>query len=209
MRNVLVIFPMTPVRCAMVAMGQLRMLTPWLHILPSDLAKYLTIIALLFTWIIQRDQAGHAFTKQALPMVWDFTEVNPFIGAAGDITVSLGGIAKVVSAIPNGIAGSANQLDATCALDQVKSPLVSKLIPRTTTTLDMLISVTSSIFRLRRALSAVYPQLFSTLLTPKTQELVATPHRHGGDRQKRKSFLRKAWDVPLRRCVVWLVRHIQ
>ena len=37
----------------------------------------------LVTWIMQRDQAGHAFTKQALPMVWDFTEVNPLVGAAG------------------------------------------------------------------------------------------------------------------------------
>ena len=54
----------------------------------------------LVTWIIQRDQAGHAMTKQALPMVWDFTEVNPLVGAAGDITVSLRGIARVTEDAP-------------------------------------------------------------------------------------------------------------
>jgi putative DNA methylase len=50
----------------------------------------------LVTWIMQRDQAGHAMTKQALPMVWDYAEVNPLVGAAGDISVSLAGIARVI-----------------------------------------------------------------------------------------------------------------
>ena len=41
------------------------------------------------TWSQNRDQATHAFTKQGFSMVWDYAEVNPFAGAAGDFTVSL------------------------------------------------------------------------------------------------------------------------
>jgi ABC-type sugar transport system ATPase subunit len=37
---------------------------------------------------------------------------------------------------------------------------------------------------LRRALADVYPDLFGTLLVPKQAELVATPFRFGGNKQK-------------------------
>ena len=36
----------------------------------------------------------------------------------------------------------------------------------------------------RRSLQGVYPQLFSTVLVPKTQELIAAPFRFGGDKGK-------------------------
>src|SRR5262245_4301822 len=35
----------------------------------------------LVSWITPRNQARNTFSKQALPMVWDFCEVNPFAGA--------------------------------------------------------------------------------------------------------------------------------
>jgi putative DNA methylase len=41
---------------------------------------------------------------------------------------------------------------------------------------------------LRQSLSRIYPDLFSTLLTPKAQELVATPHRHNGNKERAKAF---------------------
>jgi putative DNA methylase len=41
---------------------------------------------------------------------------------------------------------------------------------------------------LRRTLGRIYPDLFSTLLTPKTQELVASPHRFAGDRRQAQTF---------------------
>jgi putative DNA methylase len=41
---------------------------------------------------------------------------------------------------------------------------------------------------LRRSLGDIYPQLFSTILVPKDEELVATPYRLKGDREKAKEF---------------------
>ena len=44
---------------------------------------------------------------------------------------------------------------------------------------------------LRKSLSNVFPDLLSTLLTPKTPELIATPFRFGGSRKKAEAFFEK------------------
>jgi putative DNA methylase len=41
---------------------------------------------------------------------------------------------------------------------------------------------------LRRSLGAIYPALFSTLLTPKAQELIATPYRFDGNVDRARHF---------------------
>lgn len=41
---------------------------------------------------------------------------------------------------------------------------------------------------LRRSLKATYPQLFRTMLVPKTEELVATPYRFEGSKEKAREF---------------------
>lgn len=41
---------------------------------------------------------------------------------------------------------------------------------------------------LRRSIGSIYPDLFNTLVVPKAQELVAAPHRFGGNKQKAKEF---------------------
>jgi len=44
---------------------------------------------------------------------------------------------------------------------------------------------------LRPSLRTVYPNLFSTLLSPKQRELVATPYRFGGNKLKAKEFFER------------------
>ena len=41
---------------------------------------------------------------------------------------------------------------------------------------------------LRRSLVDVHAELFRTLVTPKSEELIATPYRHGGSNDKAMSF---------------------
>ena len=43
----------------------------------------------LVTWSNSRDQARNLFSRQAIPMTWDYAEVNPFAMAAGDVSVSV------------------------------------------------------------------------------------------------------------------------
>jgi len=146
----------------------------------------------LVTWIDQRDQAGHAFTKQTLSMVWDYTEVNPLAGAAGDLTVSLRGIARVVESVPGGAHGFVFQLDSTQAIPSVEQPIVSTDPPYYD---NIGYSDLSDFFYiwLRRSLAGVFPALFSTLLTPKSRELIASPHRHEGNKEEAKAFFEEGF----------------
>ena len=51
---------------------------------------------------------------------------------------------------------------------------------------------------LRHSLSSIYPELFTTMLVPKSQELVATPYRFNGSKSKAQQFfetgLQKAFE---------------
>src|SRR5208282_837256 len=42
---------------------------------------------------------------------------------------------------------------------------------------------------LKQALGDVWPDVFRRLMTPKAEELVATPYRHGGKTEAEKSFM--------------------
>jgi len=48
-------------------------------------------------WISQRELIADIFTRQALPMVWDYTEANPFSGASGSLDSALDYIKGVLS----------------------------------------------------------------------------------------------------------------
>jgi len=121
-------------------------------------------------------------------MVWDFTEVNPLVDAAGDLTVSLRGIAKTIigSTLP-AVQGIVNQRDAVEAELPVNPIAVSTDPPYYD---NIGYSDLSDFFYvwLRHSLARVYPSLLSTMLTPKVQELIASQHRHGNDRDKAKEF---------------------
>ena len=143
--------------------------------------------ASLVSWSNSRDQAAHVFTKQALPMVWDFVEVNPFAGYAGDLTVSLGGISKTIDTLPACADGYARQNDA-----QTQSISLGKVVSTDPPYYDNIGYADLSDFFyvwMRRSLKDIYPSLFATVAVPKADELVATPYRHGGKDGAEKFFL--------------------
>lgn len=141
----------------------------------------------LVSWITQRNQARSTFSKQALPMIWDFTEVNPFAGAAGDLSVSLAGMCDVLQQLSAGAPGCAAQLDASAASLDLGLPIVSTDPPYYD---NISYADLSDFFHvwLRRSLSRIHPSLFATLLTPKAQELIASPYRHDGSKEKAQRF---------------------
>ena len=141
----------------------------------------------LVTWITQRDQARSTFSKQSFAMIWDFCEVNPFVGAAGDFNVSLAGISKVLDGLPANPDGNVVQLDATAANATLTSALISTDPPYYD---NIGYADLSDFFYiwLRKGVGHIYPSLFATLLTPKTPELIATPYRHDGSRERAQVF---------------------
>jgi putative DNA methylase len=131
----------------------------------------------LVIWSTSRDQAVHLFLRHAIPMGWDFAEVSPFAGAAGDIVVSIRSISKTLDGLRPTRVGEATQASARdCKLGDF---LISTDPPYYD---NIGYSDLSDFFYvwLRRSLYSVYPELLSTMLVPKADELVANPYRHGG-----------------------------
>ncbi len=144
----------------------------------------------LCIWKSSMDQTIHVFGRQALPMVWDFSESNAFGGYAGDFQTTLKNMMRVVDQIPTGYSAFVKQLDVTAVSSNISHSLVSTDPPYYD---NIGYSDLSDFFYiwLRRSLSEIYPSLFTTLLTPKNQELIASTYRHGGDKNKSMVFFEK------------------
>lgn len=76
----------------------------------------------LCTWEAGMDRMGHTFTRQALPMIWDYVETNPFANAGGDLQGTVQSLCEVLNKIETGVPGSVQQLDATAiSKDHIQS----------------------------------------------------------------------------------------
>lgn len=139
----------------------------------------------LVAWSPTRDQAKGTFARQALPMIWDYAEVNQLAKAAGDFIISLEGGVRFLATSSCTTRGTVVQADAAT---QVVS--CDKLISTDPPYYDNIGYADLSDFFyvwLRRSLRSVFPELFATLAVPKAEELVATPYRHGS-KEKAESF---------------------
>ena len=137
-------------------------------------------------WTPDRGQTVTAFARQAIPMTWDFPDVNPFAGAAGDYGVSVDGVIKGMTGASD-LNGFATQQDAA-----PQSVSVDKIISTDPPYYDNIGYADLSDFFyvwLRRSLRTIFPDLFATLAVPKAEELVASPYRHGGKAKAEAFFL--------------------
>ncbi|MDE1878100.1 MAG: DUF1156 domain-containing protein [Thaumarchaeota archaeon] len=128
------------------------------------------------------------FSRQAIPMVWDFAEANPFSDSTGNWQGAVKWITLCVKqSIPPRGQGTVLQLDVSKTLTPGITPMISTDPPY----YNMIgYSDLSDFFYvwLRRSLSKIYPMLFSTVLTPKNEEVVSMPHRFNGDKKLAKQF---------------------
>lgn len=132
------------------------------------------------------------FGRQAIPMVWDFAEANPFSDSSGGWTTFVDGLsralAKAFSETRTWFTGHSVQADA-----QTQTISMGKIVSTDPPYYDNIGYADLSDFFyvwLRRSLRAVYPDLLATIAVPKAEELVATPFRHGGREQAEEFFLR-------------------
>jgi len=129
----------------------------------------------------------NTFGMQILSMKWDFAEANAFSGSTGGIDGAIDLVAKSITNSPTQGNGTALQQDATMQ-SMSKGNVVSTDPPYYD---NIGYADLSDFFYvwLRRSLKPVFPDLFATLTVPKTEELVATPYRHGGKEKAEKYFL--------------------
>ncbi|MXW55983.1 MAG: DUF1156 domain-containing protein, partial [Gemmatimonadales bacterium] len=141
----------------------------------------------LCRWKSTMNQSIGTFGRQALPMVWDYSEANVFGGMAGDPMTSLNNMMRVVDRLPSGNSGRVRQ---SSAQDEIwcEAPVVSTDPPYYDNVGYADLSDYFYVW-LRRSLRPVFPDLFATLAVPKAEELVATPYRHGTKDAAEEFFL--------------------
>jgi len=138
----------------------------------------------LVRWRIRKgpSKAEPAFGTQAIPMLWDFAEAYPFGKSVGSWIAQIDSITGMLASLPaSAPAGRVVQADARKPGDLIE-PGTALVVTDPPYFGQINYSDLSDYFYLwlRRALRDVYPDLFATMATPKTDELVANPARHNG-----------------------------
>ncbi|TIS54881.1 MAG: DUF1156 domain-containing protein [Mesorhizobium sp.] len=131
----------------------------------------------------------NVFARQAIPMTWDYAESNIFSESGGGILSALDWIEPVLKrpVVATG-PGQIHNINASKNSFPVRPVVISTDPPYYD---NIGYADLSDFFYvwLRRALLSVWPDLFRRLTTPKAEELVATPYRHGGKDQAEAFFM--------------------
>lgn len=142
------------------------------------------------TWFTDRDSTRNTFARQAIPMTWDYAELNTLLSGTGSF---LGAAEWTAESIEGVAAGLGSPLGESVQADAASQELSQgKVISTDPPYYDNIGYADLSDFFyvwLRRSLKNVFPALFSTMAVPKAQELVATPYRHGSKEKAEAFFL--------------------
>jgi putative DNA methylase len=174
---------------------------------PEDAEAYATAVALylgfsvsrlsdygssISTWMPDPKNEGirNTFARQAIPMTWDYAEANPFSRSSGNWLFMLRGICRVLERLDPRAEGAAKQLNAEGAA--INGAVVATDPPYYD---NIGYADLSDFFYvwLRRSLGAVYPDVTATMLTPKSEELIATPYRFGGSKAKAEEHFERGF----------------
>ncbi|GMG85242.1 DUF1156 domain-containing protein [Paralimibaculum aggregatum] len=129
----------------------------------------------------------NTFGRQAIPMTWDFAEGNPFSSASGNFLNNVDWVQKAIERLAPAADGYEVQHDA----QTVKYP-TGVVISTDPPYYDNIGYADLSDFFfcwMKPAAKPVFPEAFGILATPKSEELVATPYRHGGKEAAESFFL--------------------
>ncbi len=158
----------------------------YLGLMVSRHANYCSTIC-VWSSHAKDELAKQVFLRQGIPMTWDFAETNPFAASGGTIDAQIEWLCRAIPDVREASAGTVLQLDASAATPPLSHPVVSTDPPYYDNVGYADLSDYFYVW-LRRSLQSIHPSLFATVLTPKSQELIASPYRHDGDKERSKEF---------------------
>jgi hypothetical protein len=122
-------------------------------------------------------------------MVWDFAESNVFSEAAGDYRTSVHNLCKALEQLPAKLFGFVGHVNAPKNSFPVRPATFSTDPPYYD---NIGYADLSDFFYvwLKRSLGIIWSDLFRRLTTPKDEELVATPYRHGNKGKAEMFFMK-------------------
>lgn len=141
----------------------------------------------LVTWIPMRETLRSSFGRQALAMVWDFAEVNPFSSSSGNWLSMVDWVCSALLTLPYCTNGHAIQANAS-----TQNISCQKIVSFDPPYYDNIMYADLSDFFYviqRRIISSIYSELDVTLSTPKEDELVASQYRHESKKHAEDFFL--------------------
>lgn len=140
------------------------------------------------SWHAGNTQLRNVFSRQAIPMTWDYAESNPFCNSSGcfdnlfiRMTEAFQGLPCIVSK-----PGIVRQFDAQS--DNGMRNIVVSTDPPYYDNIGYADLSDFFYVWLRQSLRRTYPRLFSTMLVPKHEELVATPYRESRGKDGARDF---------------------
>ena len=150
-------------------------------------------------WQNTGDFVSGVFSRQAISMLWDFGEASPFSDSTQNWLGQIEWIARVTQSLPvDAHIGEAYQANAAMARYAANGPVIATDPPYYD---NIGYSDLSDFFYvwLRPSLRAIYPDLFSGMLVPKEEEIVAAP-RFQDARERFEELLGKSLLLMRERC---------
>ena len=139
------------------------------------------------TWVSPGEFIKNTFSRQAIPMTWDFAETNPFSDSTGNWMAMVNWAAKALAQLPTNNFGSTAQRDARARITEIGTCVLSTDPPYYD---NIGYADLSDYFYvwLRRNVKDIWPEECATLLTPKVDELIANAYRAGSKAAANKHF---------------------
>ena len=128
-------------------------------------------------WNPNGEKVEQVFARTALPMIWVYAEANPFSNSSGSYLGQLDYLVEALEGVPARGEGRADQADAARLPDL--GPVVVATDPPYYDNVPYADLSDFFYVWLRRCLREIVPSLFTTLLVPKNEELIAEPARQG------------------------------
>ena len=129
-------------------------------------------------WHSSKELIRNTFSRQGIPMMWDFAEGNPFSESTGNFLSLSAWIPKVLESVMADRPAHIRQADAM-QLDK-RGPISISTDPPYYDNIGY--ADLSDFFYtwLRHNLREAFPDIFGTILVPRTPELIASPYRFSG-----------------------------
>lgn len=138
------------------------------------------------SWQSIGEKIRNVFGRQAIPMVWDYAEANPFSDSSGCFSNMLEWVYKAVKEYPKMSQGEVVQWDATQD-NGLRNIMVSTDPPYYD---NICYADLSDFFYvwLRNSLKVIFPNVLTTISTPKKEELIASPYRFNKKTEAKNFF---------------------
>ncbi|MCK9266179.1 DUF1156 domain-containing protein [bacterium] len=144
----------------------------------------------LTMWVSDGGFIANTFTRQALPMVWDYCEINPDSKSSGDWNSALNWILRVIKHCSLNFSQQINCLQSSATNLSFSDNYFDAIFTDPPYYDNINYAELSDFFYvwLKRSIGDLYPELFATPLAPKSKEIVANPVRQGSSIKAREFF---------------------